>query len=91
MTTRIVRDIDTNVSSSVLVPALGETWAHSANMRLVLSWKNNRRSAAVTKSSYMPDSLIFYKIGVSEVLIFFFFVELNDLLAWFLLLKGDRI
>ncbi len=32
MTTRILRDADTGASSSVLVPALGETWAHSANM-----------------------------------------------------------
>ena len=64
MTTRITRD-DTNCTVSALVPALGETWAHSANMRIVLTWKNSKRSATVTKSSYMPDAVIYYKISVS--------------------------
>lgn len=66
MTTRIVRDDVMNTTSSVLVPALGETWAHSANMRLILTWRNNRRTASVTKSSYMPDAMIYYKISVSQ-------------------------
>lgn len=63
MTTRIIRDIDSNTTSSTLVPALGETWAHSANMRIILTWMNNKRTASVTKSSYMPDAIIYYKIS----------------------------
>lgn len=69
MTTRITRDANTNGTISVLVPALGETWAHSANMRIVLTWKNNKRSATITKSSYMPDAVIYYKISVSLLVI----------------------
>ena len=64
MTTRITRDQVTNGTNSALVPALGETWAHSANMRIVLTWKNTRRIANITKSSYMPDASIYYKISV---------------------------
>ncbi|CAF0862394.1 unnamed protein product [Brachionus calyciflorus] len=62
MTTRITRDVMSNLSSSNLVPALGETWAHSANLRILLSWKNSKRQASVCKSSYLPDTSIFYKI-----------------------------
>jgi RAD51-like protein 2 len=61
MTTRIAKDS----ANSTLVPALGETWAHSANIRLLLSWKNNMRYANLTKSSYLPDATVFYKITVS--------------------------
>ncbi len=66
MTTRISRDSTSNGTNSTLVPALGETWAHSANMRIVLTWKNNVRFANITKSSYMPDATIYYKISVEN-------------------------
>jgi hypothetical protein len=62
MTTRITRDSVTNTSTSSLVPALGETWAHSANIRLVLSWKNDKRYAWLCKASFLPDALISYRI-----------------------------
>lgn len=65
MTTRITRDAISNVSSSNLVPALGETWAHSANLRILLSWRNSKRQASVCKSSYLPDMKFFYKITVN--------------------------
>lgn len=65
MTTRINRDSMSNMSSSNLVPALGETWAHSANLRILLSWRNSRRQACVCKSSYLPDMKCFYKITVN--------------------------
>lgn len=65
MTTRIVKDAQSNTTTSSLVPALGESWAHCANIRLLLSWKNNKRFASVVKSSYLPDKTIGYKITVS--------------------------
>lgn len=61
MTTKITRDPALNYSASNLVPALGETWAHSANLRILLTWKNNRRSASIFKSSYLADSSFFIK------------------------------
>lgn len=64
MTTRIVKDSLTNTSSSSLVPALGETWAHAANIRLLLSWKNTTRLATVVKCSYLPETPIPYIITV---------------------------
>ena len=64
MTTRITKEANSNGTSSTLVPALGETWAHLANIRIVLSWKHTRRCVSITKSSYLPDATIFYKITV---------------------------
>ena len=82
MTTRITRDSTSNGTNSALVPALGETWAHPANMRIVLSWKNTRRCATITKSSYMPDASIFYKISVIYLYLLFhqIFLYYNDLI-----------
>lgn len=60
MTTRISKDS----SVANLVPALGESWAHSANLRLLLTWRNNRRFASLSKSSYLPDATIGYRITV---------------------------
>lgn len=59
MTTKITN------SNSNLVPALGESWAHSSNMRILLSWINDKRSISVFKSSYMPEVFKFYKITVN--------------------------
>jgi hypothetical protein len=67
MTTKINKDLANNFSSSSLVPALGETWAHSANLRLILSWKNNRRIFNICKSSYLPNASICYKISVNSL------------------------
>lgn len=66
MTTRIIKDSYMNTSSSTLVPALGESWAHSANIRLLLSWKNTYRVASVVKCSYLPERPVFYKITVTN-------------------------
>ena len=78
MTTRITKDSNSSGTSSALVPALGETWAHSANMRIVLTWKHTRRCASITKSSFMPDANIFYKISV--FIYIFFFIMLDSLM-----------
>lgn len=69
MTTRIIKDVQMNTSSSTLVPALGETWAHSANIRVVLSWKNTTRFASVVKCSYLPERPLPYIITVKLVLL----------------------
>jgi hypothetical protein len=74
MTTRIGNNNNNNSKiiggSSALVPALGESWAHSANNRIILTWKNNYRTATISKSSYLPERTIFYKItdiGIDEM------------------------
>ena len=66
MTTKITRDVVLNTSNSNLVPALGEAWAHAANLRIILKWKNGIRNASVCKSSYLRDNSFYYKITVSS-------------------------
>jgi RAD51-like protein 2 len=55
---------------SNLVPALGETWAHFPNLRLLLYWKNGTRFASVCKSSCIPENHAMYQIkegGIRDV------------------------
>jgi RAD51-like protein 2 len=55
---------------SSLVPALGETWAHFPNLRLLLYWKNGKRFASVCKSSCIPENHAMYQIkegGIRDI------------------------
>ncbi|XP_034534286.1 DNA repair protein RAD51 homolog 3 [Notolabrus celidotus] len=47
---------------SQLVPALGESWGHAPNIRLLLHWTGPRRLAAIFKSSDHMDSIVQYHI-----------------------------
>lgn len=82
MTTRIIKDAYMNTSSSTLVPALGESWAHSANIRLLLSWKNTYRVASVVKCSYLPERPVFYKITVTYKNNIFWLIDFNIFLIF---------
>jgi hypothetical protein len=72
MTTKINREVNTmsTVNSANLVPALGEVWAHSANLRILLSWRGSRRCATICKSSSLPDASTTYVISVKAILCF---------------------
>lgn len=50
MTTKIIQKV-TGESSSIMIPALGESWGHACMHRIVLLWKNETRIAWLSKSS----------------------------------------
>ncbi|XP_073521465.1 DNA repair protein RAD51 homolog 3 isoform X1 [Phyllobates terribilis] len=56
MTTRI------GSSESLLVPALGESWGHSANNRIILHWERLQRFAALCKSPNQKASTVQFEI-----------------------------
>ena len=45
-----------------LVPALGESWGHSATMRLLLHWSGSQRLASVFKSPSQSESSVAYSV-----------------------------
>uniref|UniRef100_A0A6A7G8M4 DNA repair protein RAD51 homolog 3 n=1 Tax=Hirondellea gigas TaxID=1518452 RepID=A0A6A7G8M4_9CRUS len=52
---------------SVLIPALGETWAHACTTRIMLEWHGTMRVARLLKSPSQPRNLAPYKIGSDGV------------------------
>ncbi|CAG8490189.1 3669_t:CDS:10 [Ambispora gerdemannii] len=55
----------------VLVPALGESWSHQCNNRVILYWRDDIRYAHLVKSSNLQEGTVPYKItsqGVRDVL-----------------------
>jgi hypothetical protein len=65
MTTKFKTNHENGKSSACLVPALGEIWAHFPNLRILLTWKNNKRFANVCKASYIPDEELEFQITVN--------------------------
>lgn len=57
MTTRVQGE------GSRLVPALGETWGHAANVRILLQWTGHKRSASIVKSSSHAPTSVQYQIN----------------------------
>ena len=49
-------------SQSRLVPALGDSWAHAATMRIILYWKDRVRHAFVYKSPSLPAAAATYAV-----------------------------
>jgi hypothetical protein len=47
MTTRV----NEQTNESIMVPALGATWAHQCNTQLELRWSNGHRVARLTKGA----------------------------------------
>ncbi|CAL8279040.1 unnamed protein product [Boreogadus saida] len=45
-----------------LVPALGESWGHSATQRLLLHWSGGRRLASIFKSPSQSESSVAYSV-----------------------------
>ncbi|XP_035016206.1 DNA repair protein RAD51 homolog 3 [Hippoglossus stenolepis] len=56
MTTRV------RGSQSQLVPALGDSWGHASNIRLLLQWSGSQRLATVVKSPSHADATVQYQI-----------------------------
>ncbi|XP_072305489.1 DNA repair protein RAD51 homolog 3 [Eucyclogobius newberryi] len=46
-----------------LVPALGETWGHAANIRILLQWTDFKRTATIFKSSSHVTTTVQYQIN----------------------------
>lgn len=57
MTTRVQGD------GARLVPALGESWGHAANIRILLQWTGSKRTATILKSSSHVTTTIQYRIN----------------------------
>jgi len=49
-------------SEAIIVPALGETWAHNANSRIYCSWKNAKRHAYLMKSAACGKKTVVYAV-----------------------------
>ena len=49
-------------SESRLVPALGDTWAHHCNTRILCFWKNGERHANLMKSAFQPNGTVPYNV-----------------------------
>lgn len=63
-------DLDNLNTGSVLVPALGDTWTHGINNRVILYWNTNTRNAVLIKSSNAPVKNVSYDItlaGLSDI------------------------
>ena len=56
-------------SEARLVPALGDTWAHHCNTRILCFWRNGERQANLMKSAFQPNATVPYNVtedGVRE-------------------------
>ena len=49
-------------SESRLVPALGDSWAHHCNTRLLCYWKDGERHANLMKSAFQPNATVPYTV-----------------------------
>ncbi|KAM9343924.1 DNA repair protein RAD51 homolog 3 [Pholidichthys leucotaenia] len=49
-------------SQSQLVPALGESWGHTATIRILLHWEGSRRLATLVKSPAHMEKTVQYEI-----------------------------
>ena len=73
MTTKVLHSSATNAtteSSSVLVPALGESWGHACTSRIILFWQNSVRKAWLAKSPNQSEKIISFEItskGIQDV------------------------
>uniref|UniRef100_A0A0B6YUW2 DNA repair protein RAD51 homolog 3 n=1 Tax=Arion vulgaris TaxID=1028688 RepID=A0A0B6YUW2_9EUPU len=67
MTTKIMSDIGT----SHLIPALGESWGHASTIRIILFWEENKRKALLFKSPSRPEACCSFQVtmgGIRDVL-----------------------
>ncbi|KAI8915265.1 RAD51-like protein c-like protein [Powellomyces hirtus] len=70
MTTRVTRGQGSDNDSSVLVPALGDSWGHACTNRIILCWQYEVRYASLVKSPNLQECTIPYAItskGVRDV------------------------
>ncbi|CAB9525025.1 and recombination protein RadA [Seminavis robusta] len=73
MTTKVATTANTTDTESVLVPALGESWAHATTTRLLIASEtnnNNNRTCTLTKSPNRPSGVSTFKIleaGIRDI------------------------
>jgi RAD51-like protein 2 len=65
MTTKIGDTRFSSMSRTMMVPALGESWGHACTHRLILLWRNERRSAWLCKSATTEEGIVSFDITVS--------------------------
>ncbi|KAH9492193.1 DNA repair protein rad51c [Bulinus truncatus] len=53
--------------SAHLIPALGESWAHVSNIKLLLNWEINQRKAMLYKSPNNPELECFFQITAGGI------------------------
>eukprot|EP00055_Hartaetosiga_balthica_P015612 m.93501 g.93501 ORF g.93501 m.93501 type:complete len:327 (-) comp8912_c0_seq1:138-1118(-) len=62
ITNQMTTKINKVTGSNVLVPALGESWAHACTTRVVLNFSGTERTATLVKSPSLPERSITYSI-----------------------------
>jgi hypothetical protein len=68
MTTRFLVSSDPSVNDqAILVPALGESWAHQCANRIILYWQNGIRCANLVKSANNREQVVTYQIGATGI------------------------
>ncbi|KAH6563362.1 hypothetical protein BASA50_007527 [Batrachochytrium salamandrivorans] len=66
MTTKIIGK-GTDDESALMVPALGESWAHACTNRLILLWHKQQRHAWLCKSPNAEDAIVPYAISAGGI------------------------
>ncbi|KAK5668461.1 hypothetical protein QVD99_005481 [Batrachochytrium dendrobatidis] len=66
MTTRIIGK-GTDGESALMVPALGESWAHACTNRLILLWHKSRRHAWLCKSPNAENAIVPFAISIGGI------------------------
>jgi len=59
-----------NKSDGILVPALGASWGHFPNIRIMLYKENDEKKANIFKSSFIDRKIVSYKItskGIQDI------------------------
>ncbi|XP_041349752.1 DNA repair protein RAD51 homolog 3-like [Gigantopelta aegis] len=54
-------------SSSHLIPALGESWAHASTIRVILYWDDNHRYALLYKSPSKKEAVVKFQITMGGI------------------------
>jgi RAD51-like protein 2 len=52
---------------TVMIPALGDSWAHAATHRLILLYKSKQRCAWLCKSSYLEEGFAAFDITMNGI------------------------
>eukprot|EP00056_Hartaetosiga_gracilis_P004808 m.78265 g.78265 ORF g.78265 m.78265 type:complete len:82 (+) comp11948_c0_seq2:932-1177(+) len=62
ITNQMTTKVSPGTAERVLVPALGESWAHACTTRVVLNFTGSKRTATLVKSPSRPEGSITYSI-----------------------------
>ncbi|CAG8494092.1 3067_t:CDS:2 [Paraglomus brasilianum] len=68
MTTKFFVSSDRSATDqAILIPALGESWAHQCNNRIILYWQDGIRCANLIKSANRREQIVTYQIGATGI------------------------